>query len=325
MHNKNRSVDYGCKLSLLKCKSIDNNNKEKSLNLYGNEKQDNLLENRTSCICLKNTDVIIDFLEIEDYIDMDKRTCNRIECKNKIELGSENKLFFSRGWSRYPIKLNIFETEISKNWNISFHGTTHEAIKSIVRDRRLVIPNNITVHIRQGHIPDQFFIFTSPSLIYASFGLYSAPFKLESSEKWWQIVVELTQKPGTYIKEWETSGLGMYKFDENIGNDELEWKSDKEMSNFVKAVLIREIENIEPPICLYPIGTYFLHDKNWWYQPYDGNTPFKPDEINSICSCLLQRGARKTGSMCPVDFSNRIKKCQGKFICRFIQSITNVN
>ncbi|KAH7649737.1 hypothetical protein FG379_001967 [Cryptosporidium bovis] len=324
MHNKNNFVDYSHKLNLLKFKTKDNNDSKQPYTLCLKKNQVNL-SNRIPCKCLKNTDVIIDFLEIKDYIDMERRTCNRIECGHNFELGSENRLLFSRGWSRYPLKLNTCEGEITKDWDLSFHGTTHEAIKSIVKDKRLVVPNNVTVHIRQGHIPDQFFIFTSPSLIYASFGLYSAPFKLKSSEKWWQIVVELIQKPGTYIKEWETSGLGTYKFDENIGNDELEWKSDKEMSNLVRAVLIREIENIEPPICLYPIGTYFLHEKTWWYQPYDGNTPFKPNEINSNCSCLLQRGTRKTGSMCPIDFGNRIKRSQGKFICRFIQSITNVN
>ncbi|KAF7457220.1 neuralized-like protein 4 [Cryptosporidium felis] len=266
--------------------------------------------NKTCCHLMANTNVLVELLDLKCFLDFEKRSCCRIECLNGGI--TRNPRFRSSGWSRYPIKLNSFEQEFVKNWHISYHGTTQEAIKSILKDKRLIVPNNRTVHIRKGHIPNQFFIFTSPSLLYASFGLYSAPFKLKSSEKWWQIVVELVQKPGSYIKECETSGLGDYEFDLNIGNDEIEWKSDKEMDNLIKAILVREIENTEPPICQYPIGTFFQHDESWWYQPYDGDTPFCPEKISSSCGCHLQRGTRANGSNCPLNKYLSSKKTKDK-------------
>lgn len=251
-----------------------------------------------NCQCTINTDKIIEELGLKSYLDIEKKTCYHDYCKiNKNYFSFDKKI---NGWTRYPIKISKFEEENVKNWDLSYHGTTHKAIKNILRDKKLVIPNNKTVHIRKGHIPNQFYIFTSPSLLYASFGLYSAPFKIRESQKWWQIVVEIVQKPNSYVKEWETSGLGGYEFDKYIGNNELEWKSDQENGNLIKAVLIREIKNIEPPICQYPVGTYFLHDDNWWYQPYDGSTPFCPNEISSICNCYLKRGSRIKGSVCPI-------------------------
>lgn len=275
----------------------------------------------TNCPCIINTDKLIETLDLQSYLDFEKRSCCRDDCNkmNRDYLNSDNKF---NGWSRYPLKISKLEEENIKNWDLSYHGTTYEAIKSIVKDKRLVIPNNKTVHIRKGHIPNQYFIFTSPSLLYASFGLYSAPFKIKGYQKWWQIVVEIVQKPNSYIKEWETSGLGDYKFDKFIGNDELEWKSDKENGNFIKAVLVREIQNFEPPICQYPPGTYFLHEDNWWYQPYDGSTPFYPKEISANCNCYLKRGTRIKGSTCPI-FNIRFNKLQNRDIYTSLEKYFN--
>lgn len=264
-----------------------------------------------NCPCIINTDKLVETLDLKSYLDFENKSCCRDDCKMNGYRANSNKKF--NGWSRYPLKISKLEEENIKNWDLSYHGTTCEAIKSILKDKRLVIPNNKTVYIRKGHIPDQYFIFTSPSLLYASFGLYSAPFKIKGSQKWWQIVVEIVQKPNSYIKEWETSGLGDYKFDKFIGNDELEWKSDEENGNFIRAVLVREIQNIEPPICQYPPGTYFLHEDNWWYQPYDGSAPFYPNEISSNCNCYLKRGTRIRGSICPI-FNIRVTKFQNKEI-----------
>ncbi|KAH8584089.1 uncharacterized protein ELE39_002847 [Cryptosporidium sp. chipmunk genotype I] len=269
-----------------------------------------------NCECIINTDRLVELLNLKSYLDFEKKSCCRDNCKmNGIYFSSDKVL---NGWSRYPLKMSKFEEENVKNWDISYHGTTHKAIKSILKDKRLVIPNNKTVYIRKGHIPNQYFIFTSPSLLYASFGLYSAPFKVKECKKWWQIVVEIVQKPNSYVKEWETSGLGDYEFDKYIGNYELEWKSDQEMGNLIKAVLVREIKNIEPPICQYPVGTYFLHDDSWWYQPYDGSTPFCPSEISSNCNCYLKRGARIKGSICPI-VNYRFSQFRKKQICTSVE------
>ncbi|TRY51669.1 Uncharacterized protein CTYZ_00003256 [Cryptosporidium tyzzeri] len=268
------------------------------------------------CQCINNTDQLIELLNLKSYLDFEKKTCCRDHCE--INESDPNSGVELNGWSRYPLKISKFEEENVKNWDLSYHGTTHKAIKSILKDKRLVIPNNKTVHIRKGHIPNQYFIFTSPSLLYASFGLYSAPFKIKESKKWWQIVVEIVQKPNSYVKEWETSGLGNYEFDKYIGNYELEWKSDQEMGNLIKAVLVREIRNVEPPICQYPVGTYFLHDDSWWYQPYDGGTPFCPNEISSNCDCYLKRGARIKGGTCPV-VNYRFSQLKKKQICTSVE------
>ncbi|KAJ1611399.1 hypothetical protein OJ253_881 [Cryptosporidium canis] len=277
-------------------------------------------QNSNNCPCIANTDKLIETLGLKSYLDFEKKSCCRSNCAKNDNYNNSDCKF--NGWSRYPLKISKFEEENVKNWDLAYHGTTSEAIKSILKDKRLVIPNNKTVHIRKGHIPNQYFIFTSPSLLYASFGLYSAPFKTKVSRKWWQIVVEIVQKPNSYIKEWETSGLGDYRFDKLIGNDELEWKSDQEWGNLIKAVLVREIQNVEPPICQYPPGTYFLHEDNWWYQPYDGSTPFYPSEISSNCNCCLKRGTRTKGSACPI-FNIGITQFQRKKVCTPLEKYFN--
>ncbi|OII78026.1 hypothetical protein cand_036740 [Cryptosporidium andersoni] len=264
---------------------------------------------RGFCKYVSNTNMVVEKLGIISSISTNKISCFCYYCQ--INHGLSRSWYITRGiyseiaslplgWSRYPLNSSFDEEILTKDWNLSYHGTTFEAIPSIIKDRRLRIPNNKTVHIRQGHIPNQFFIFTSPSLIYASFGLYSAPFQLLGDSRWWQVAIELLQEPRTYVKEWETSGIGSYVFDRHVGNDELEWKSSSEGSNLVRALLVREIPNEEPAICRYPSGTYFLHERDWWYQPYNGSPPFWPNEIRSVCSCSVQRGKRDNGSLCPI-------------------------
>ncbi|KAF8817715.1 hypothetical protein IE077_000640, partial [Cardiosporidium cionae] len=81
------------------------------------------------------------------------------------------------GWSRYALHVDEDISDLISSWHVSYHGTTLESLRMIVKDGCLKVPDNREVFVREGHIPDLFYIFTSPSVIYAGFGLYASPFK----------------------------------------------------------------------------------------------------------------------------------------------------
>lgn len=177
------------------------------------------------------------------------------------------------GWVRIGLRTNDDDQLLFPKWHVAYHGTTSSNVVGIVKDRTLKVPDNKTVFIREGHIPDQFYFFTTPSILYSSFGLYASPFEMAGG--WWQIVVQLLQQPGTYQKTVETSGLGSASLDPCFPNAEVEWKSNKHKTSAAYGVLLRRIPNKEPSS--YPPGTYFKLDGGLWFQPFDGQPPFKPN------------------------------------------------
>jgi hypothetical protein len=100
-----------------------------------------------------------------------------VSCDDIVVRGDPPEVYaLPKGWVRFAIHLSFDEQSKFNKWQVSFHGTTMSNVVGIARERQLKVPDNKTVHIREGHIPDQFYFFTSPSILYASFGLYASPF-----------------------------------------------------------------------------------------------------------------------------------------------------
>lgn len=179
------------------------------------------------------------------------------------------------GWCKFPLKLTEEQKSKFESWHTSYHGTTIESVTSIVRDRTLRVPDNSEVFIRSGHSPNQFFVYTSPCLEYAAFGLYASPFSLPSSPlpanfrgvssqgvdptllklgeevaaaplskgTVWQVSVQLLQKPNSFEVHCDTAGLRGKYLREDIPGREIEWRSSTRDSTIVTAVLLRQVRN----------------------------------------------------------------------------------
>mmetsp|Transcript_46385 Transcript_46385/g.91524 ORF Transcript_46385/g.91524 Transcript_46385/m.91524 type:complete len:537 (+) Transcript_46385:261-1871(+) len=183
------------------------------------------------------------------------------------------------GWVRFAVRLSMDELQKFGKWHVAFHGTTEQNVVGICRDRTLRVPDNKEIKIREGHIPDQFYFFTTPSVLYAAFGLYASPFKLDGS--WWQVVVQVLQKPYSYEKMMETSGLASSNIVlDRFDNREVEWRSSRAKTTVAYGVLLRRIPNEEPQ-GPYPSGTFFKLNGQLWYQPFDGSPPFLPDQSHA--------------------------------------------
>lgn len=178
-------------------------------------------------------------------------------------------------WLYLPL-LNAGLTSQSDDWVDSYHGTLGCNVTKICSDRHLKVPDGVNVLVRPGHIPNVHKIFTSPSVRYAAFGLYSSPFEVHGS--FWQAVLKVRQEKGSFTIGRETAGMQNThrNLEEGLSNKELEWSSTVSDKNEVIGILVRPIVNSQPQTL--PSGTYFrlnTLEQCFWFQPYNGDSPFE--------------------------------------------------
>jgi hypothetical protein len=96
--------------------------------------------------------------------------------------------------------------------------------------------NGIKLEIREGHIPEQSFIFTTPTIKYAALDCY-AETNLFTSPKdgncfTIKVVLQCKQKPGSFVVQPETVGARRKNrtICSEISNDEIEWKTQQRAS-----------------------------------------------------------------------------------------------
>jgi len=144
-----------------------------------------------------------------------------------------------RGWTRFGVYVDepfARHHHVWKSWANCFHGTSIENAKSIVEHRQLLLPRDMTLdgkklQIREGHIPGEYFFFTTPTIKYAALDCYAHTYNFVSSTtgKHYTIKVALQckQKPDSFIIQPETVGARQKQqtICPIVSNDEMEWKT----------------------------------------------------------------------------------------------------
>jgi hypothetical protein len=155
-----------------------------------------------------------------------------------------------RGWTRFGMYIDEIFAHHHKIWDTwvnCYHGTSIESAKSIVEHRQLLLPRDVTMHgktleIREGHIPKEFFFFTTPSIMYAALKYYGCEYRFISphNSELYTITVALQckQKPGSFIVQAETVGA-QQRICPYIPNDELEWKTQNRSAIVPYQLLLR--------------------------------------------------------------------------------------
>jgi len=137
------------------------------------------------------------------------------------------------GWCHMKLRHLSTEPTVDNSWDYGYHGTQARFVLSIIRNR-LVIPGTRTadgllVSIQPGHIPDQNYIFTSPSIHYASHYVYAWPTEwTHGGRKYYvRVVFQIKQKSGTYRISRNTLSSSCWdpsvSFDNYFKNEEVEW------------------------------------------------------------------------------------------------------
>ena len=186
---------------------------------------------------------------------------HRCFCRTCVMCG-ESASDSPEGWCQFALKLSSADQMKSRGWKSAYHGTESSAIPKILSDGHLRPADGKQITIRDGHLPDQPFYFTTPSFIYAGFGLYATPFKVD--DNWWQVIFHVLQRPASYEQRPETSGASTIQIDRFFSNSELEWASTDPDSNLVCSLLVRQIPNV----AIDCPGFLFCSHGETWYQPF---------------------------------------------------------
>ena len=196
----------------------------------------------------------------EALFDHSSDRCYCTECyhsnwKDVIDAGN-SKYVIPRGWTRLGLRVDpVFSKahDIWEKWIVTFHGTTKIAAQSILTHRQFCLPGDTLIDgtvlgIRDGHIPDQKFIFTSPTIAYSSSTVYSPIYKFYSNEQKKnfeaQIVLQCRQMPNTFKVQRETIGLGKKQICPFISNEEMEYFTDRRATLVAYGLLVRVKEKI---------------------------------------------------------------------------------
>lgn len=157
-----------------------------------------------------------------------------------------------RGWTRFAVSVDVHffnHHEVWKNWLNCYHGTTIENAISCVEHLQLLLPTDVTMHgkeleIREGHIPREHYIFTTPSISYAALDGYAHTYKFMSPLNLQhysiKVALQCKQKPDSIIVQPETvharqQGIQICRF---ISNDALEWKTKHRSSIMIYGLLL---------------------------------------------------------------------------------------
>eukprot|EP00922_Rhytidocystis_sp_ex-Travisia-forbesii_P021107 GHVS01030964.1.p1 GENE.GHVS01030964.1~~GHVS01030964.1.p1 ORF type:complete len:734 (-),score=159.02 GHVS01030964.1:600-2519(-) len=185
----------------------------------------------------------------------------------------------------------ISESVVTEGWMFSYHGTTVSSLNAICEDGRLRGTDENLIKSRSHHVSNFYniknnnrnnvniesvvvtqpspvyspsmrrFYFTSPSPKYAGFVAYATPFQLPGcSDGWWQAMLEVRLRPGSYTARPQTLLKGHYVIDPNVPNNQIAWRSrdrspgydvavrrDRSSDdNYITGLLIRRLKNFNP-------------------------------------------------------------------------------
>jgi hypothetical protein len=165
-----------------------------------------------------------------------------------VEGGS--KYVIPRGWVRFGLNVDDALAEAENIWNkwiVSYHGTSSVAAKSIIEHHQFLLPGDQcigghVIGIREGHIPNKFEVYTSPTIAYSSLNVYCPinPFRSASGQSYRaQIVLQCRQQPGTYKVQAETVAAGSKRLCPIIPNSEVEYFTEVRSSIVPYGLLIR--------------------------------------------------------------------------------------
>ncbi|CAF1285276.1 unnamed protein product [Rotaria sp. Silwood1] len=185
-------------------------------------------------------------------------THNRCFCTDCYPSTWENLLLavgshyvIPRGWTRLGLHVDpMFKEEhnIWNKWIVTFHGTTKIAARSILTHRHFYLPGDKLIDgtilgIREGHIPNQKFIFTSPTIVYSSLSVYSSKNSFYShvdrTNYEVQMVLQCRQQPGSFQVQGETVGARSIRICPYIPNEKIEYFTDIRSSIVAYGLLVR--------------------------------------------------------------------------------------
>jgi hypothetical protein len=186
------------------------------------------------------------------------RKHNRCYCENCYPASHKDffveggaKYVIPRGWVRFGLYIDDAQAEaenIWNNWVVSYHGTSPEAVKSIIEHHQFLLPGDqcidgTVIRIREGHIPKKFQVYTSPTIAYSGHDIYctSIPFRSKLTGKSYEakVVLQCRQRPGTFKIQAETIDAGNRRLCPIIPNSEVEYFTEVRSSIIPYGLLIR--------------------------------------------------------------------------------------
>lgn len=142
----------------------------------------------------------------------------------------QEKYVLPTGFYRYGIKLRdeYLHNKIKvHNWNVAYHGTKVNIVKSIVEHRRIMFPGDVLndgtiLRVRNGDIfsKNNPAVYLTPSIIYACCEYYARTFNFKGKNV--KIVIQCRLKPGSFKKCHETI-RAQKTIDDNFSNNTIEW------------------------------------------------------------------------------------------------------
>jgi hypothetical protein len=178
------------------------------------------------------------------------KNCYTADLDDVITAG-DGRYVIPRGWVRLGLRVDpIFKDEhdIWNRWIVTFHGTTIVAARSILTHRHFYLPGDKLIDgtilgIREGHIPDQKFIFTSPTIAYSSLPVYSPSYDFYSNQNdnyyKAQLVLQCRQQPDTFKVQGETVGAKSIRLCPFIPNNVIEYFTDIRASIVAYGLLVQ--------------------------------------------------------------------------------------
>lgn len=177
---------------------------------------------------------VLNSLNIDpSYMDpfADRCFCENCEPKKVWYRGEpQEKYVLPTGFYRYGIKLRdeYLNNKIKVyDWNVAYHGTKNNIVKSIVEHRRIMFPGDVLndgtiLGVRNGQIfsRDTPAVYLTPSITYACCEYYARSFTFKGRNV--KVVIQCRLKPGSFKKHPETIGARK-TIDNNFSNTTIEW------------------------------------------------------------------------------------------------------
>ncbi|CAF1088894.1 unnamed protein product [Rotaria sordida] len=128
--------------------------------------------------------------EVLRNVNHDRCYCNRCyptSSRDTYIVGGKTYVI-ARGWTRFGVYVDepfAKHHDVWKTWANCYHGTSIENAKSIVAHRQLLLPRDTTMEgekleIREGHIPGEYYFFTTPTIRYAALDCYAHTYEFTS-------------------------------------------------------------------------------------------------------------------------------------------------
>ncbi|CAF2521506.1 unnamed protein product [Rotaria sp. Silwood2] len=185
------------------------------------------------------------------------RKHNRCYCEKCYSANSKNfyieggsQYVIPRGWVRFGLYIDDAQAEAENIWNtwiVSYHGTSPQAAKSIIEHHQFLLPGDKcidghVIRIGEGHIPNKFEVYTSPTIAYSADNIYSpsVSFRSTSGQSYRaKVVLQCRQQPGTYKIQAETIRAGSRRICPIIPNSKIEYFTEVRASIIPYGLLIR--------------------------------------------------------------------------------------